>query len=102
MTASSTVGWVHSALLAVEKPGITQANVDSFASSTVPDVQRFVDRTGDLGKMLGLDNDWAMKVIKAVGTFSEVWERSMTPIGIPRGINNLWMKGGLQYAPPIR
>jgi general L-amino acid transport system substrate-binding protein len=59
-------------------------------------------RTGDLGRMLGLDNDWAVRVVRAVGNYGELWERNMTPIGFPRGVNNLWTNGGLQYAPPMR
>ena len=96
------VRWTHFALLTAEELGINRANVDSFASSTNPDVQRFMGRTGDLGQMLGLPNNWAVNVIKAVGNYSEVWERNMTPIGFPRGPNNLWTRGGLQYAPPMR
>jgi general L-amino acid transport system substrate-binding protein len=96
------VRWVHFALVTAEELGITAANIDEFASSTNPDVQRFLGRTGDLGRMMGLDNDWAVKVVKAVGNFGEVWERNMTPIGFPRGVNNLWNRGGLQYAPPMR
>jgi len=96
------VRWTHFALITAEELGITQANIDSFASSQNPDIQRFMGRTGDLGKMMGLENDWAVKVIKAVGNFSEMWERNITPLGVPRGINALWTKGGLQYAPPMR
>ncbi|MCC7283884.1 MAG: amino acid ABC transporter substrate-binding protein [Acetobacteraceae bacterium] len=96
------VRWTSFAMLTAEEFGITQANVDSFATNTNPDIQRFMGRTGDLGKMMGLDNDWAVKVIKAVGNFGEVWDRNITPLGVPRGINNLWTKGGLHYAPPIR
>jgi general L-amino acid transport system substrate-binding protein len=96
------VRWTHFALITAEELGITQANIDSFANSTNPDVQRFMGRSGDLGQMMGLRNDWAVNVIKAVGNFSEMWERHITPMGIPRGINNLWTKGGLQYAPPMR
>jgi general L-amino acid transport system substrate-binding protein len=96
------VRWTHFALVTAEEFGITQANVDSFANSTNPDIQRFMGRTGDLGRMLGLDNDWAVKVIRAVGNYGEVWERNMTPIGFVRGPNNLWTNGGLQYAPPMR
>ena len=81
---------------------MTRANIDSFANSTNPDIQRFMGRTGDLGRMLGLENDWAVKVIRAVGNYGELWERNMAPIGFPRGVNNLWTKGGLQYAPPMR
>jgi general L-amino acid transport system substrate-binding protein len=96
------VRWTHFALITAEELGITAANIDTFANSTNPDVQRFLGRTGDLGRMMGLENDWAVRVIKAVGNYGEVWERNMTPIGFPRGINNLWTRGGLQYAPPMR
>ena len=96
------VRWTHFALITAEELGITAANIDSFANSTNPDVQRFLGRTGDLGRMLGLENNWAVNVIKAVGNYGEIWERNMTPIGFPRGPNNLWTRGGLQYAPPMR
>ncbi|WP_419898912.1 amino acid ABC transporter substrate-binding protein [Roseomonas sp. USHLN139] len=96
------VRWAHFAGLTAEEMGITQANVMSFADNQNPDVQRFMGRSGDLGKMLGLSPDWAVNVIKAVGNFGEMWERSITPLGVQRGINNLWTKGGLQYAPPMR
>ncbi len=55
-----------------------------------------------MGKALGIDNKWAYNAIKQVGNFGEVWDRNITVLGVPRGINNLWNKGGLQYAPPIR
>ena len=96
------VRWTHYALLTAEELGITQANIDSFANSTNPDIQRFMGRTGDLGRMLGLEANWAVNIIKAVGNYGEIWERNMTPIGFPRGPNNLWNRGGLQYAPPMR
>jgi general L-amino acid transport system substrate-binding protein len=96
------VRWTHFAMVTAEELGITQANIDSFANSQNPDVQRFMGRTGDLGQMLGLRNDWAVSVIKGVGNFAEVWDRNITPLGVQRGINNLWTKGGLQYAPPMR
>jgi general L-amino acid transport system substrate-binding protein len=96
------VRWTHFALITAEELGITQANIDSFANSTNPDVQRFMGRTGDLGRMLGLENDWAVRIIRAVGNYGEIWERNMTPIGFSRGPNNLWNRGGLQYAPPMR
>jgi general L-amino acid transport system substrate-binding protein len=96
------VRWVHFALLTAEEMGITKANVASFADSANPDIQRFTGKTGDLGKMLGLGPDWAVQVVKAVGNYGELWERHITPMGLPRGINNLWTKGGLQYAPPMR
>jgi general L-amino acid transport system substrate-binding protein len=96
------VRWAHFAMLTAEELGITSKNIDSFTDSNNPDVQRFLGRTGDLGQMLGLENDWAVKVVRQVGNFSEVWERNITPLGIQRGINRLWTQGGLQYAPPMR
>jgi general L-amino acid transport system substrate-binding protein len=76
--------------------------VDTFMTSTDPDIRRLLGLEGDMGKALGVDNKWAYNVIKAVGNLGEVWDRNITPMGVPRGINNIWTKGGLQYAPPIR
>jgi general L-amino acid transport system substrate-binding protein len=96
------VRWTFIAMITAEEKGITRANVDSFMTSTEPDIRRLLGLEGDMGKALGLDNKWAYNVIKAVGNFGEVWDRNITPMGVPRGINNIWSKGGLQYAPPIR
>jgi general L-amino acid transport system substrate-binding protein len=96
------VRWVHFALVTAEELGITSQNIDSFRDSSNPDVQRFMGRTGDLGRMLGVDNEWAVRVVRQVGNFAELWERSITPLGLPRGVNELWTRGGLQYAPPMR
>ena len=96
------VRWTFAAMITAEEKGITSANVDSFMTSTDPDIRRLLGLEGDMGKALGLDNKWAYNVIKAVGNLGEVWDRNITPMGVPRGINNIWSKGGLQYAPPIR
>jgi general L-amino acid transport system substrate-binding protein len=96
------VRWAHFAQLTAEELGITSQNLASFADSSNPDVQRFFGKSGDLGKMMGLEPDWAVKVVQQVGNFAEVWDRNITPLGVQRGINNLWTKGGLQYAPPMR
>lgn len=98
----NAVRWTHNAMIAAEELGITSANVDAAAASNNPDIQRFMGRTGDLGRGLGLDNDWAARIVSQVGNYGEVWDRNITPIGIERGINNLWNHGGLQYAPPMR
>ena len=94
--------WTMIAMITAEEKGITSANVDSMMNSTDPDTRRLLGLEGDMGKALGLDNKWAYNVIKQVGNFGEMWDRNITPMGVPRGINNLWTKGGLQYAPPIR
>ena len=96
------VRWTHFAMLTAEELGITSANVATFQANPAPDVQRFMGRSGDLGKVLGLSPDWAIQVVRGVGNFSEMWERNMTPLGVPRGINALWHRGGIQYAPPMR
>ncbi|MFC3126775.1 amino acid ABC transporter substrate-binding protein [Pseudoroseomonas globiformis] len=96
------VRWAHFAQVTAEELGINSKNLDSFADNSNPDVQRFMGKSGDLGKMLGLQPDWAVQIIRQVGNFGEIWDRNITPLGVQRGINNLWTKGGLQYAPPMR
>lgn len=97
------VRWTYFAQLIAEEYGITQANVDEVAkTSNIPEVRRLLGIEGDMGKALGVDNKWAYNAIKQVGNFGEMWERDITPYGIPRGINNLWNHGGLHYAPPMR
>ena len=98
--------WVVFALIEAEEYGITQANVDQLAKdSKDPVVQRILGTSEDTGKLLGLDKDWALRAIKAVGNYGEIFERNVGPksaLKLPRGANNLWNKGGLMYAPPIR
>jgi general L-amino acid transport system substrate-binding protein len=96
------VRWSLFAMLTAEELGITSANVTNFNDSANPDVQRFMGRSGELGRQLGVNNDWAVQIVRQVGNFGESWERNITPLGVPRGINNLWTKGGLHYAPPMR
>ncbi len=96
------VRWTFVAMITAEEKGITSQNVDTFMDSKDPDIRRLLGLEGDMGKALGLDNKWAYNVIKQVGNLGEVWNRDITPMGVPRGINNIWTKGGLQYAPPIR
>ncbi len=97
------VRWTHFLLLSAEEFGINQANIDQMANDPRPEVQRMLGRNGELGKMLGLDNLWAVNVIKAVGNYAEIFDRHLKPIGIQRGPNALWTTtGGLQYSPPFR
>ena len=100
------VKWVVFALIEAEEYGITQANVDQLkADSKDPVVQRILGTSEDTGKLLGLDKDWAARAIKAVGNYGEIFERNVGPksaLKLPRGANNLWNKGGLMYAPPVR
>ena len=98
--------WVVYALIEAEEYGITQANVDQMkADSKDPVVQRILGTSEDTGKLLGLDKDWAYRAIKATGNYGEIFERNVGPksaLKLPRGVNNLWSKGGLVYAPPVR
>ena len=96
------VRWTFIAMITAEENGVTSKNVDEMLNSTDPDIRRLLGVEGDMGKALGVDNKWAYNVIKQVGNFGEIWDRDITPMGVPRGINNLWTKGGLQYAPPMR
>jgi general L-amino acid transport system substrate-binding protein len=101
------VKWVHYGLLTAEELGITQANVDEMMASTNPEILRVLGKEADtkLGTDMGLDNDWLAKVIKTTGNYGEIFERNVgqgSPLKIARGLNALWSKGGLQYAPPIR
>jgi general L-amino acid transport system substrate-binding protein len=99
------VQWMQFALVTAEELGVTQANVDEKLKSDNPDIRRLLGVEGDFGKNLGLTNDWAYRMIKAVGNYGESFERNVgmgSPIKIARGLNALWSKGGLQYAPPIR
>jgi general L-amino acid transport system substrate-binding protein len=99
------VKWVLYAQLNAEELGITQANVDEMVKSTNPDVKRFVGTEGNYGEQLGLTKDWAVRIIKLVGNYGEMFDRNVgsgSPLKIERGLNKLWNKGGVQYAPPIR
>jgi general L-amino acid transport system substrate-binding protein len=96
------VRWTFAAMIIAEEKGITSQNVDTFMDSKDPDIRRLLGLEGEMGKALGVDQKWAYNIIKQVGNLGEVWDRNITPMGVPRGINNIWTKGGLQYAPPIR
>ena len=97
------VKWTLNALIEAEEYGITAENADKMAAeSKNPGVQRLLGVTPGNGKAIGLDEKWALNAIKAVGNYGEVWTRNIEPLGLPRGINNLWSKGGIMYAPPIR
>ena len=99
------VKWTLFALVTAEELGVTQANVDEMAKSDKPEFKRAFGTDGNLGEQLGLTKDWVVRIVKAVGNYGETFERNVgtgSPLGIARGVNNLWNKGGIQYAPPIR
>ncbi len=99
------VNWTVMALIEAEELGITSRNVDKMLKSKNPQVKRFLGVTPGMGKALGLDDKWAYNIIKQVGNYGEIFERNVgvnTPLGLERGLNALWTKGGLMYAAPFR
>lgn len=97
------VRWTIFALLEAEEYGITSANVEQMAKDTVnPNTARILGKTPGMGQAIGLPEDWVVRAVKAVGNYGQMWDRNIKPLGLPRGLNNLWNKGGLMYAPPIR
>lgn len=100
------VRWTFYALVSAEENGITAANVEETANTTInPEIKRLLGVDGDMGAMIGLDKDWARRAIAASGNYGEIFAVNIgesTSIGLARGLNALWTQGGLQYAPPFR
>jgi general L-amino acid transport system substrate-binding protein len=99
------VKWTLYAMIEAEELGISSKNIDSFAQSDRPDVKRFLGLGGDYGQRMGLSNEWAARIVRLVGNYGEIFERNVgleSKLGIPRGLNRLWSRGGIQYSPPIR
>jgi general L-amino acid transport system substrate-binding protein len=99
------VKWVLFAMINAEELGITQKNIDEMAKSDKPELRRALGSDGNLGEQLGLTKDWVIRIVKAVGNYGEAFDRNVgsgSKLGIARGLNQLWTKGGIQYAPPIR
>jgi general L-amino acid transport system substrate-binding protein len=99
------VRWVHFALLNAEELNVSRANVDEQLKSDNPEIKRLLGTEGNFGEQFGLTKDWAYRIIKHVGNYGEIFERNLgqgSLLKITRGLNALWTKGGIQYAPPIR
>jgi general L-amino acid transport system substrate-binding protein len=99
------VKWVHFAMVDAEELGVSNKTLDQALASKKPDVMRLVGTEGGYGEQVGLTKDWAVRIIRLVGNYGEVYDRNVgvkTQLGIPRGINQLWSAGGIMYAPPIR
>jgi len=99
------VKWTLFGLVTAEELGVTQANVDEMAKSDKPEFKRAFGTDGNLGEQLGVTKDWFSRIVKAVGNYGEMYDRNVgagSKLQIARGLNQLWNKGGLQYAPPIR
>jgi general L-amino acid transport system substrate-binding protein len=99
------VRWTLFVLINAEDLGLNAMNVEQMKAGDNPEVRRMLGTESDFGKTLGLENDWAVNIVSAVGNYGDIYERNVglkTPLGIPRGLNALWRNGGLIYAPPIR
>jgi general L-amino acid transport system substrate-binding protein len=101
----NVVKWSFYAMLNAEELGIDATTLDKAMKSEKPDVKRFVGVEGEFGPQLGLTKDWAVRIVKSVGNYGDSFERNIgseSKLGIPRGVNQLWSAGGIQYAPPMR
>ena len=99
------VRWTLFALIAAEELALTRENVDDRKSSPLTDVRRFLGLDANLGQAMGLDAEWAYRIVKQVGNYGEIYDRNVgagTVLGLDRGDNDLWTDGGLMYAPPLR
>ena len=102
---ANIVRWTAFALLNAEELGVSSKTIDDALKSQKPAVQRLVGTAGDFGKPMGLSNSFAADAVRAVGNYREIFDRNVgaqSHLGIPRGLNELWNNGGIQYAPPIR
>src|SRR6201989_1482536 len=99
------VKWVLFAMIDAEELNVNSQNTDEGLKSANPEIKRLVGTEGNYGEQLGLTKDWVVRIVKLVGNYGEVFERNVgqgSPLKIERGLNRLWSKGGIQYAPPIR
>jgi general L-amino acid transport system substrate-binding protein len=99
------VKWVHFAMLNAEELGVSSKNINDALKSNVPEIRRLLGIEGTFGEQLGLTKDWVARIVKHVGNYGESFDRNVgtgSKLGISRGVNRLWTKGGIQYAPPIR
>lgn len=99
------VKWTLYALINAEELGVKSTTIDDALTSPNPNIRRLVGTEGEFGPQLGLEKDWAVRAVQAVGNYGEIYERNVgtrSRLSIPRGLNALWTQGGIQYAPPVR
>ncbi len=97
--------WVVYGLIEAEEAGVTSANLEEMKTSENPTVQRLLGTSDAMGDLLGLPTDWAVQMISQVGNYGEIFDRNVgpnTPLRLERGQNDLWTRGGLMYAMPVR
>ncbi len=101
----SIVRWTLAALISGEELGITSQNIDSLRSSPNIDIRRFLGLEADLGQGMGLQRDWSYQIVRQVGNYGEMFERNIglrSPLALERSLNNIWTRGGLLSAGPLR
>ncbi len=99
------IQWVNFALINAEEIGLSSDRIEEAKASTKPEVKRLIGAEGDFGQKLGVPNDFVVAMVKAVGNYGEIYERNLgvdSKLAIPRGLSQIWSKGGIQYAPPVR
>ena len=99
------VKWTLFAMLNAEELGVNSKNIDAALKSTKPEVKRLIGTEDNYGDDIGLSRDWAARIVRLVGNYGEIYDRNLgdgSPLAIPRGLNQLWNAGGIQYAPPVR
>ncbi len=96
------VKWTLFAMVNAEEMGVSSSNIKDMKDSKDPGIQRLISGQGE---KLGLSDDWSYNIISQVGNYGEIFDRNVgagSPLKIERGLNQLWNKGGIMYAPPIR
>jgi general L-amino acid transport system substrate-binding protein len=96
------VRWSVYAMIDAEELGLSSSTIDRALASDDPILQRFVGKAGGFGSMLGIDAEWAYRIVKQVGNYAESFNRNLKPLGIDRGVNRLWKDGGIFYVPDLR
>lgn len=103
---TTIVRWVVHGLVEAEELGIQRSNIEQLRTTSAdPSVQRLLGVGEDMGKLLGLDREWLLRALRETGNYGEIFERNVgpqSPLGLPRGLNHLWSRGGLMYALPLR
>ncbi|MDJ0718825.1 MAG: amino acid ABC transporter substrate-binding protein [Prochloraceae cyanobacterium] len=100
---SDAIRWITYALIQAEEFGITKNNLNTFNNTSDSTIKRFLGAEGTLGSDAGLPNDFAVRIIKHVGNYGEIYQSNIgEEFNVDRGLNELWTKGGLMYSPPFR
>ena len=94
--------WTLNTIIVGEEKGITSSNVNSFSNTKDKEIKRILGMEGELGQYLGIRKDFGKQILSQVGNFEEIYNKTLAKVGLPRGVNQQWSKGGLLYAPPFR